>query len=53
MPTNHDETLQERYQREARVNERLEEAARQRAAKKPAEPAIQHLPADDTEGGEA
>lgn len=47
MPTHHDETLLERYQREALVDERIAEEARTR------EPVVQHLPADDTEGGEA
>lgn len=46
MPTHNDETL-ERYQREALVNERIAEEARAR------EQSVQHLPADDTEGGEA
>ena len=31
MPTNHDETLLERYQREALIDERLAEKARQAA----------------------
>lgn len=43
MPTNHDETLQQRYQREALVDERI--------AERHAEHEVQHLPADDTEGG--
>ena len=47
MPTHNDETLLERYQREAKVDERIAEVARSR------EKSVQHLPADDTEGGEA
>ena len=42
MPTNHDETLQQRYEREHRDFERIEAQH--------AEHEIQHLPADDTEG---
>lgn len=96
MPTNNDETLLERYQREALVNERIAQAAKPlnydpadpdkmrlppgttcgncvhlrrcvlifghtetdticdwSPSRFHARPSVQHLPADDTEGGEA